>query len=126
MRCSKKYILCFAVMLTGLTCISCGEKSPTETEKHANVVLLGEIEVRDWYVSWYTFIEYRGYVKNIGNKEAKDVRIHIWTYNRDNKLIASDYDNIGNLVPENVRGFTVTSSLGLNEYHHHEYHIWWR
>jgi len=92
--------------------------------------LLGEITVEEWlHIYGYIFINYvryLGYVKNIGNKEAKDVRIFIRTYNSNNELIGSDSASIGNLDPGNVRGVNVVSSLGINEYHHYEYQIIWR
>ena len=111
-------------VLIALLLIAC-DKNPTEPEKHANVVLEGEIIVRQGI---FDSVEYLGKVKNIGDADARLTTIIFDTYNKDNELISVDSGFIGLIAisPGRVASFDVWTDVNWIDYDHYEYQIDWQ
>jgi len=94
-------------------------------KKHADVVLLGEINVIV-HDQWYGYIEYIGEVKNIGNATAEMVEIKFNTYNKNNELISVDSKAIALFLEHGEEaGFELHAYCDVEQYDHYTYNIKW-
>ena len=120
---SPAYPVGFLCVLIALLSIAC-DKNPFASEKHANVILEGEIVVKE---QWSYYIQYLGKVKNVGNGDAKWVRVIVETYGKDNKLTGVDSGSTepSSLAPGEIGAFDIGTSVKCEEYDHYEYKITW-
>ena len=122
--------LVFDISFLGLSCvliallsIAC-DKISSLLNPHANVVLEGEIIVKE---QWSYYVHYLGKVKNIGNADAKWIRVIIETYGKDNKLTGVDSGSTepSSLAPGEIGAFDIGTSVKCEDYDHYEYKIDW-
>ena len=110
-------------VLIALLSIAC-DKISSLLNPHANVVLEGEIIVRQDSVGW---VDYLGKVKNIGDADAYSITIIFDTYGKDGKLISVDSDLIMpyTLSPGRIASFDAWTTVDWEDYDHYEYKIDW-